>query len=133
MPNAPARLCRGCHRAYVTTGWCEPCDEQRKQSIKRTGKAVYATKSFKADRAEQLAEHPFCQWYLNDGTICNAPGQHVDHHRAIRHGGTNTRDNYRTLCISHHSMKTSIEVGRLPASRVDARNLPPELVARGGG
>jgi 5-methylcytosine-specific restriction endonuclease McrA len=55
-------------------------------------------------RARQLAEHPLCEYVLDDGTTCSAIADTVHHIIPIEDGGSRRDpENLRSMCASHHA------------------------------
>lgn len=47
-----------------------------------------------------------CTWRNDDGQACGAPATDVDH---VRRGGDHSMENLRSLCTTHHRIKSSGE------------------------
>ncbi|MDV6291654.1 HNH endonuclease [Rhodococcus aetherivorans] len=100
MPTAPPRQCDRCRRTF--TGRRCPC---RKPFEGSAWQGKGSTRAWRRRRAQQLDEHPLCQW---DG--CRAVATEVDH----VHGKAVDPFTVRSLCSAHHREATQAQarVGR---------------------
>jgi hypothetical protein len=62
--------------------------------------AYYASPHWRARRAQQLREHPYCQW-----PGCLAPASHADHILPLA-AGASVEGRLQSLCVEHHKAKT---------------------------
>ncbi|WP_341210686.1 HNH endonuclease signature motif containing protein [Sphingomonas paucimobilis] len=105
MPTQPPRFGR---QAAPRKAW-EP-SPYRKDKRKR-GRAG------QRDRAQVLAEEPFCRACLKAGKEIGS--DEVDHIRPLSEGGTDTRDNKQALCAPCHAKKSAAERASARRSRPD--------------
>ncbi|WP_256977251.1 HNH endonuclease signature motif containing protein [Rhodococcus sp. RS1C4] len=101
MPHAPARLCPKCSKAF-TGAHCPRCWKPwRGSSYGNSG----TTRRQQKIRAQQLADHPICQW-----PGCAHLAVTADHIRNRAAGGDlYDPANYQSLCQPHHDNKTQTE------------------------
>lgn len=59
------------------------------------------------DRAQVLAEEPFCRACLAEGKHVQAV--RVDHIKPLSAGGSDERSNKQGLCLRHHDEKSATE------------------------
>ena len=115
MPSSPPSSCLhpGCP-ALTKRGYCEahlrpPEVRESKYKKSATQKAFYNSPYWQSLRDRQLVDNPWCVYQLSDGSPCNRAATEVDHIIPRSKGGTDTSDNFQSLCHSHHSKKTCKE------------------------
>ena len=111
MPTAPGRVCNRCCKT-IPAGQkrcqCRPAWEGSSYGNSGTDRRQ------RRIRAQQLAEHPICQW-----PGCTELAVTADHIRNLAAGGAKyDRTNYQSLCDEHHRRKTAAEAR---AGRIRAR------------
>lgn len=116
MPKAARRPCTypGCNE-LVSGGRCvrhSPNVVVRDPRVR----ALYNSQRWRVIRQQQLAQHPWCEDCQAEGNLVTATEvDHVDPHRGDQvkfFAGP-----FRSLCKSHHSRKTAVEVGLIPPQR----------------
>jgi hypothetical protein len=113
----PKKVCvaRKCHR-YTAPGksMCViHAAEQRKQN-RSPFNSFYASKPWRFARERQLADHPLCQYRLEDDQECGKVADSVHHIIELQDGGA-PRDpaNLQSVCRRHHSIIHAERRGRV--------------------
>lgn len=97
-PNCPDPAVAGKAR-------CDKHAAQQRKNNRSVNDRFYASHAWRRQRERQLAEHPLCEYRLEDGSICGRVADSVHHRLPIEEGGA-LRDpaNLLSVCRRHHSM-----------------------------
>lgn len=112
MPSQAARPCnnREC-TGLVRNGACSVCGSQRRGKDRahdgQRGTAAQRgyNSTWQRVRRMQLAREPLCKDCAGGGRVTLATEVH--HIKAVRDGGSNSFDNFMSLCKSCHSKRTA--------------------------
>ena len=108
MPTAPPSPCTypGCHQLSDSAR----CAEHTRAYNRRRGSASKRGygRRWQRTRAAQLQREPWCRECRREGYT--RPATQVDHIVPKARGGTDDPSNLQSLCGSHHSRKTALEL-----------------------
>lgn len=116
MPMKPGRACQepGCTNIIIGNGYhCEEHSNQYERDRLSSHQRGYDTTWHKA-RLQYLRRYPLCRHCEDEGKLTSAT--EVDH--IIPHKGDtalfwDSKNNWQSLCKTHHSIKTNEEMGRV--------------------
>lgn len=125
MPRKAGRNCtRGGCAGIVRDGVCSLCGPTRRHSQREhdARRGTSAQRGYDARwrklREAQLSREPLCARCREEGWVVAATD--VDHIVPRRQGGSDSFDNFESLCHSHHSEKTARESGWAGRGAIDA-------------
>lgn len=132
MPNKALQLCAhpGCPEV-VKGGLCTNHARERNTiNHNPAWMKFYNTLAWKRRRAEQLAREPWCSDCLESGVY--TPATDADHKEPHRGDPVKFfKGELQSLCHSHHSAKTAVEVGFIsPGGRGEQKSVGGGITAR---